>query len=145
MGSKKIKRSCPLRRIKFLKLLAGITHMSMAFVCASSVLNFVNAEELGNTSIPNQIASTNTEETNVSIDANASSPNGNYITINSDYFSFWAEVSKYCLYLISFISIMSIMVLCQALYLMLTRYTQSVYFEFMTTMIVASKLWRRNV
>jgi uncharacterized membrane protein YbhN (UPF0104 family) len=55
----------------------------------------------------------------------------------------WAEVSKFLLILILVISVLSIFVLSQALYFMFKRYKRSVYFDFLTAMIVNGLfLWK---
>lgn len=48
----------------------------------------------------------------------------------------WLTVSRCLFWAVTVVSIISIVVLVQALFLMLTRYKRSNYFDFITTMIV---------
>lgn len=120
---------------KFFKLLIGLTHCSIALLCAGTSILHVSANEtiVEYDKIPTIALKT--------ITSTPLPPQNNYeYFLTRELLQLWSTVSEIQVKLIHVVSIISIIVLLHALFLMVTRYRRSNYFDFMTTMIVLDLL-----
>ncbi|KAI6176050.1 G-PROTEIN-RECEP-F1-2 domain-containing protein [Aphelenchoides bicaudatus] len=135
----------PSQWLKFVRYFTSFINCSTIILFATNVMHVAaEAEEFKNTSDLKRISTEGNAEHSELSPIVISAEEGtipahninNYVHPHEEYLVMWAEVSKVLLVLILVISIVSILVLSQALYYMFTRYKRSVYFDFLTAMII---------